>query len=70
MRCSLSDLEEADAWYESAIATFESDRGRERFTVAVAQAIHALIRANDALTTKYLGKRSTRHEEASVLFGT
>lgn len=65
----MSDLEEADAWYESAIATFESDRGRERFTVAVAQAIHALIRANDALTTKYLGKRSTRHEEASVLFG-
>jgi len=65
----LSDLEEADAWYESAIATFKSGRGREKFTVAVAQAIHALIRANDALTVKYLGKRSTRHEEASALFG-
>jgi len=65
----LSDLEEAEAWYESAMATFKSNRGREKFTVAVAQAIHALIRANDALTTKYLDKRSTRHEEAVVLFG-
>jgi len=65
----LSDLEEADAWYESAVATFKSGRGREKFTVAVAQAIHALIKANDALTTKYLGKRSTRHEEAAALFG-
>jgi len=65
----LSELEEADAWYESAVATFKSSRGREKFTVAVAQAIHALIKANDALTAKYLGQRSTRHEEASVLFG-
>jgi len=35
----------------------------------VAQAIHALIKANDALTMKYLGLRSTRHEDAAVLFG-
>ena len=65
----MSELEEAEAWYESAVATFKSGRGREKFTVAVAQGIHALIRANDALTTKYLGQRSTRHEEAFVLFG-
>ena len=65
----MSDLDEADAWYESAIATFHSDRGCERFTVAVAQTIHALVRANDALTVRYLGKRSTRHEDAAALFG-
>ena len=35
----------------------------------MAQAIHALIKANDALTMKYLGLRSTRHEDAAVLFG-
>ncbi len=65
----MSDLDEADAWYESAVATFHSARGRERLTVAVAQTIHALVRANDALTVRYLGKRSTRHEDAAALFG-
>ncbi|HYM38997.1 MAG TPA: hypothetical protein VEY12_02480 [Thermoplasmata archaeon] len=44
-------------------------RGRARFTVAVAQSIHALIKANDAITMRFLGRRSTRHEDAAVLFG-
>lgn len=65
----MSDLEEAEIWYESAQAAFESPRGREKYTVAVAQAIHALIKANDALTMKHLGLRSTRHEDAALLFG-
>jgi len=65
----LSDLEEAEIWYASASETVISKGGRERFTVAVAQSIHSLIKANDALTMKYLGKRSSRHEEAAVLFG-
>lgn len=65
----MSDLEEAEIWYESARAVFSSARGREKYTVAVAQSIHALIKANDALTMKYLGRRSTRHEDAAVLFG-
>ena len=65
----MSDLEEAEIWYESATAVFGSARGREKHTVAVAQSIHALIKANDALTMKYLGKRSTSHEGASILFG-
>ena len=65
----MSDLEDAEIWYESATAVFGSARGREKHTVAVAQSIHALIKANDALTMKYLGKRSTSHEGASKLFG-
>ena len=65
----MSDLEEAEVWYESAKSAFDSPRGREKYTVAVAQAIHALIKANDALTMKYLSLRSTRHEDAPVLFG-
>jgi len=44
--------------------------GRSRFTVAVAQSIHALIKANDALAMRFLGRRSTRHEDAAVMFGT
>jgi uncharacterized protein (UPF0332 family) len=43
-------------------------RGRERFTVAVAQAIHGLIKANDALTMRFLRRHSTRHEDAALLF--
>ncbi|MCJ2670134.1 MAG: hypothetical protein LN416_06460 [Candidatus Thermoplasmatota archaeon] len=31
--------------------------------------IHAMIRANDALTVRYLGRRSTRHEDAGRMFG-
>ncbi len=50
--------------------TIAGDRGgRARYTTAVAMTIHAMIRANDALTSRYLGRRSTRHEEASRLFG-
>ncbi len=65
----MGDLEEAEIWYESARAVFDSVRGREKYTVAVAQSIHALVKANDALTVRYLGRRSTRHEDAAVLFG-
>ncbi len=36
--------------------------------MVVAQAIHGLIRANDALTVRLLGRRSTRHEDAAMLF--
>ena len=39
------------------------------YTVVVAQCIHALIRANDALTVRLLRRRSTRHEDAALLFG-
>lgn len=44
-------------------------RGQERLTVGVAMAIHGLIKANDALTLRFLGRRSTRHEGAPKLFG-
>ena len=66
----MKDLEEANAWQSGARKTFEDDSlGRERFTVAVAMAIHASIKANDALTMKFLNRRSTRHDDAALLFG-
>lgn len=65
----MSDIEEAEAWLRSAEYLLESEElGRARFTVAVGEAIHSMIRANDALTMKFLKKRSTRHEDALRLF--
>src|SRR5437870_4200842 len=69
-RSSLSEIEEAETWLASAKVAFGQDAsGRARYTVVVAQCIHALIRANDALTVRLLRRRSTRHEDAALLFG-
>lgn len=40
----------------------------EKYTVVVAQAIHSIIKANDALTMRFLGKRAIKHQEAVELF--
>ena len=65
----MRELEEARLWLATARTLFEdSSKGKERFTVVVAQAIHGLIRANDALTVHFLDRRSTRHEDAAKLF--
>ena len=65
----MSDIEEAEAWLRSAeyLLGYE-ELGRARFTVAVGEAIHSMMRANDALTLKFLQRRSTRHEDAPRLF--
>ncbi len=66
----MREIAEAGSWLASAKLTLpDSSQGPERYTVVVAQCIHALIRANDALTVRYLGRRSTRHEDAPALFG-
>lgn len=66
----MKDLEEAESWLDAANFTLtNTSKGRARFTVAVAQSIHALIKANDALSMHFLGRRSTRHEDAAVIFG-
>ncbi len=62
-------MHEAEAWLVSAkdkLASAEIDESSA--IVCCAQAIHAIIRANDALTLKYLGIKSTRHDDASNLF--
>lgn len=48
---------------------FDHGGGRARYTVVAAQCVHALIKANDALTLRFLRRRSTRHEDAALLFG-
>jgi len=65
----MREIKEAEAWLESAKRLLaEEALGEERHTVAVAQAIHSIIRANDALTLKFLGKRAIRHDDAPKLF--
>ncbi len=66
----MTELEEAEAWFATAKLGFDLEgASRARYTVVVAQCIHALIRGNDALSVHYLRRRSTRHEDAALLFG-
>ena len=54
---------------ESAKKALDTDIAeRERYTVVVAQAIHSIIRANDALTLTLLGNQAMRHDDAPRLF--
>lgn len=65
----MKELNEAKVWLESAKTAFDSKTlEREKYTVVVAQAIHSIIRANDALTMRFLDKQAMRHDEAQNLF--
>lgn len=62
-------LHEAESWLVSARQSLIDAEGDEaRSNVCCAQAIHAIIRANDALSLKFLGYKSTRHDDAVVVF--
>ncbi|MDI6639953.1 MAG: hypothetical protein QMD78_03930 [Methanocellales archaeon] len=65
----MKELKEAEFWLESAKDLMDvMSPDKEKYTVAVAQAIHSIIRANDALTLKFLKKRAMRHDDAVRLF--
>ena len=62
-------LKEAEFWLDSAKQLFDSESvEREKYTVVGAMTIHAIIRANDAMSMKLLGKGASRHDEAIALF--
>jgi uncharacterized protein (UPF0332 family) len=58
-------IKEAESWLEGAKRIAEAGD----CNVACAMAIHSIIRANDALTLRFLGKTATRHDDAHILFG-
>lgn len=58
---------EAEAWLEGARKTLGRG-GDGSANVCCAQAIHGIIRANDALSLKFLGRKSTRHDDLPFLF--
>jgi len=61
-------VSEAEEWLMSAkdkLALAESDDSAAN--VCCALAIHAIIRANDALSLKFLQKKATRHDDAAAM---
>ena len=62
-------IQEAEEWLVSAkdkLALAENDEGAAN--VCCALAIHAIIRANDAISMKFLRIKATRHDDASAMF--
>ena len=62
-------LEQAKLWLSAAKYVFGLQvETRNKYTVASALAIHAVIKANDSLTKRFLGRLAKRHEDAPALF--
>ena len=62
-------FEQAKLWLEGAkyIAGYES-QDRSKYNVAVAKLVHSVIKANDALTYKFLNTIARKHDDARRLF--
>ena len=61
-------FEQAKVWLESARYTASNSDSKDKYSVAIAMLIHAVIKANDALTLKFLNTVSKRHDDARKLF--
>lgn len=62
-------LRGAESWLSSARQRLiEAENDDASATVCCSLAIHAIIRANDALSLKFLGYRATRHDDAAAVF--
>lgn len=62
-------LKEAESWLVSAKHSLvEAQSDEASATVSCSQAIHGVIRANDALCLKFLGHKTTRHDDAAVAY--
>lgn len=60
-------FQEAESWLASARhGLLEDDEANAN--VCCAQAIHAIIRANDAISMKFLSHKATRHDDAAIIF--
>ncbi len=64
-----SHFEQARLWLEGAkyIADYSSE-DKDKYIVAVAMAVHSIIKANDALTFKFMNVTARRHDDARKLF--
>jgi hypothetical protein len=62
-------FEQAKLWIEGAnfIANSETE-DKNKYAVAISMAIHAIIKANDALTFKFMNITAKRHDDARRLF--
>lgn len=64
-----SHFEQAKLWLEGAkyISSYRSE-DRDKYAVAIAMAIHSIVKANDALTYKFMNTTARRHDDARRLF--
>ena len=64
-----SHFEQAKVWLEGAkYIALKKEEHADKYSVAVAMLVHAILKANDAITTKYLAKTAKKHDEAKTLF--
>ena len=61
-------FEQSEIWFKAAILITENNAGKNVYSVAVAMLVHSIIKANDALTFKFLKTTAKRHDEARRLF--
>lgn len=62
-------LNQAKIWLRAAIKTSDDQsEGDDKYAVAVAMTIHAVLKANDALTYKFLQETAKKHDVARLLF--
>ena len=61
-------FEQAKLWLEGAKFIAHSFQGKDKYAVAIAMAIHAIIKSNDALTFKFMNITAKRHDDARRLF--
>ena len=64
-----SHFEQAKFWLEGAqyVANLSSE-DKNKYSVGVAMAVHAIIKANDSLTFKFMNVTAKRHDDARRLF--
>ena len=63
-------FEQAKLWLEGAAYVSRLPlEDRNKYSVAIAMAIHSVMKANDALTIKFMNKVARRHDETRTLFG-
>lgn len=62
-------FEQSKLWLEGAkfIGNLEHF-DKNKYTVAISMLIHSILKANDALTVKFLNTTARRHDEARKLF--
>ncbi len=62
-------FEQAKLWLEGAKYIANHSSGTKgKYTVAIAMAIHSIIKANDALAFKFMNITARRHDDARRLF--
>lgn len=62
-------FEQSKFWLEGAKHVgSQCSECKEKYSVAIAMLVHAIIKANDALSVKFLATTARRHDEARRLF--